>query len=114
MTYTTVSGFSDYAATGGVLGLLWFTFGSQAPQEDRSGLLRDESGIGHSVRNVTDGLSNTFLVAEIAGRNRTYARGRDVTATLGPTTGGLSLSTKTEKAGSPARRPTASCKGASA
>ena len=73
-----VSACNDYAPTSGILGSLWdiiFTPGSGGG--DRHGVIR--ANMKHAILAITDGTSNTIMIAEIAGRNDLYRLGQKVT-----------------------------------
>lgn len=76
---------SDYGAQSGVLGVFYNVYvqpvvGTMA---NRGGMLRE----GECIRfaDVTDGTTNTLMLAEIAGRNSTYRDGELVTHWSDPT-----------------------------
>ena len=70
---------SDYAPTSGILGSLWdILFVNNPPAGgDRHGVIR--ANLKVQILAVTDGTSNTVMIAEIAGRNDLYRLGQKVT-----------------------------------
>ncbi len=75
---------NDYAPTSGILGSLWdIIFASAVPPMpaggDRHGVIR--ANLKHPILSITDGTSNTIMIAEIAGRNDMYRLGAKVTGT---------------------------------
>ena len=77
---------SDYGALGGVGGEFHRAYVEPVIGEmaDRDGILNimsndpDENGRCMRIADVTDGTSNTLIIAEIAGRNSTYRAGRKI------------------------------------
>lgn len=69
---------TDYGPTSGILGSLWdilFTPGSGGG--DRHGAIR--ANLMHGMHAITDGTSNTILLAEIAARNELWRNGTKAT-----------------------------------
>jgi prepilin-type N-terminal cleavage/methylation domain-containing protein/prepilin-type processing-associated H-X9-DG protein len=75
---------ADYGVTSGVLGRLWDAY-VQEPVDDRGGFLKVNAPA--RVAEVKDGLSNTILIGEIAGRPQLYHQGQLVPGDLLLTTG---------------------------
>jgi prepilin-type N-terminal cleavage/methylation domain-containing protein len=63
----------DYGVTSGVLGRFWDAY-VQAPVADRGGLLQVNEPC--RIAQITDGTSNTIVLAEIAGRNDVWRNGQ--------------------------------------
>jgi prepilin-type N-terminal cleavage/methylation domain-containing protein/prepilin-type processing-associated H-X9-DG protein len=63
----------DYGVTSGVLGRMWDNY-VKAPVADRGGLLRVNQPC--PVGSISDGLSNTIMLGEIAGRPQVYRVGQ--------------------------------------
>jgi len=89
---------SSYSAVSGILGGLYTNFVRPVTGEfpDRAGVLLDmtvddttgdRGGKIRNIANITDGTSNTLMVAEVAGRNAIYHKGMKVSAN-GNTGGG--------------------------
>jgi type II secretory pathway pseudopilin PulG len=77
LTYTAAP--SDYTGINGVRASLWENLArnghpSVKTATDADGILG--SGLGCSLSSVTDGLSNTILLGEVAGRPNWYVHGR--------------------------------------
>ena len=79
---------TDYGVVTGFLGALWNTHVQPVTGDiPRRGLMQDLISLNGSlvsggrikgIRNITDGTTNTLMLAEIAGRNSTYRNGRKI------------------------------------
>jgi prepilin-type N-terminal cleavage/methylation domain-containing protein/prepilin-type processing-associated H-X9-DG protein len=67
---------SDYHVTTGVMGSLWSLVAGSTPTAGRAGALSANQLT--PILGLTDGTSNTILLAEIAGKNDMWARGQRV------------------------------------
>ncbi|MBY0458148.1 MAG: DUF1559 domain-containing protein, partial [Gemmataceae bacterium] len=67
---------SDYHVVSGVMGSLWNVVVDSNPGGDRGGALTANAQT--PILSITDGTSNTLLLAEIAGKNDWWALGRRV------------------------------------
>jgi prepilin-type N-terminal cleavage/methylation domain-containing protein/prepilin-type processing-associated H-X9-DG protein len=77
---------SDYAPTSGVMCILWSVVAPSDCGGLREGMLDFNEGVKFS--SVRDGLSNTILLAEQAGKPGQYVGNRDVTDPGNPQQGG--------------------------
>jgi prepilin-type N-terminal cleavage/methylation domain-containing protein/prepilin-type processing-associated H-X9-DG protein len=69
---------SDYGVITGVLGTGWASIVGVDPGGPRRGILTNDKTT--KLSEVSDGLSNTFLMCEIAGRNDRYQMGKRIDA----------------------------------
>jgi prepilin-type processing-associated H-X9-DG protein len=69
---------SDYHVTTGVMGSLWSLVAGSTPTAGRDGALSANQQT--PILGLTDGTSNTILLAEIAGKNDMWARGQRVSS----------------------------------
>jgi len=76
---------SDYAPTSGILGSLWDLIVGPPAGGDRHGIIR--ANMMQRITAITDGLSNTIMVSEVAGRNAIFNQ-RTLVASTGNTGGG--------------------------
>ncbi len=67
---------SDYHVVSGVMGSLWNVVVDANSGSDRGGALSANSQT--SILGITDGTSNTLLLAEIAGKNDKWVKGQKV------------------------------------
>ena len=75
---------TDYHVVTGVMGSLWTLLGAM-PGASRGGVLQANrnptatpTNLSTSINSISDGTSNTILLAEISGKNDKYTRGRKV------------------------------------
>jgi prepilin-type N-terminal cleavage/methylation domain-containing protein/prepilin-type processing-associated H-X9-DG protein len=70
---------SDYHVTTGIMGSLWgLVVPAAVPGNSRSGVL--SANAATPIAAITDGTSNTILLAEIAGKNDMWAQGKKVSS----------------------------------
>ncbi len=73
---------SDYGAVSGFLGAVYNNYVRPIEGDfgERAGMLADQKRV-RRMRDVTDGTTNTLLIAEIAGRNAIYRKGKKIADT---------------------------------
>lgn len=67
---------ADYSPISGVLGALWSIVPNIGPKNEERGAL--DVNYPTPIVNITDGTSNTILLAEIAGKNDKYVKGQRI------------------------------------
>jgi len=73
LAYTAAA--ADYMPVSGVMGSLWGLMGA-TPDNQRRGA--QQPNLKTTILSITDGTSNTMLLAEIAGKNDRYVKGQRV------------------------------------